>query len=85
MAFVDDDGSKKSVGYSRNKPVRPSSSATNARLKERIVRTVIKEVVADIDPEAAEIVLVVHWIGGVYTRCVCPDAAAVSATAPQPM
>jgi hypothetical protein len=37
--------------------------STDARLKKRIVRTVIYEVIADIDPEAAEIVLVVHWIG----------------------
>jgi hypothetical protein len=35
---------------------------------ERIVRTVIHEVIADIDQEAAEIVLVVHWIGGVQQR-----------------
>ena len=37
------------------------------RLKKRIVRTVIHEVVADIDPEAAEIVLIVHWVGGIHT------------------
>src|SRR5947207_11173618 len=35
--------------------------STDARLKKRIIRTVIHEVIADIDPEAAEIVLVVHW------------------------
>ena len=41
---------------------------TDARLKKRIVRTVIHEVIADIDQEAAEIVLVVHWIGGVHSE-----------------
>ena len=39
---------------------------TDTRLKKRIVRTLIQEVVADIDSEAAEIVLIVHWIGGVH-------------------
>jgi hypothetical protein len=32
------------------------------------VRTLIHEVVADIDDAAAEIVLVVHWIGGVHNE-----------------
>ena len=45
--------------------------ATDARLKKRIVRTLVHEVVADIDADAAngtgEIVLVVHWSGGVHT------------------
>jgi hypothetical protein len=35
-----------------------NAATTDARLKKRIVRTVIHEVVADIDPNAAEIVLV---------------------------
>jgi hypothetical protein len=41
-----------------------AAPTTDARLKKRIVRTLIQEVVADIDPQAAEIILVVHWIGG---------------------
>jgi len=43
-----------------------TAPSTDARLKKRIVRTVIHEVIADIDQEAAEIILVVHWIGGVH-------------------
>jgi DNA invertase Pin-like site-specific DNA recombinase len=39
----------------------------DARLKKRIVRTLIREVIADIDDEAAEVVLVIHWMGGVHT------------------
>jgi hypothetical protein len=46
--------------------------STDARLKKRIVRTVIHEVIADIDPEAAEIVLVVHWTGGVHSEMRLP-------------
>jgi len=45
---------------------------TEARLKKRIVRTIIHEVVADIDDAAAEIVLVVHWIGGVHSEMRLP-------------
>ncbi|WP_287241542.1 hypothetical protein [Mesorhizobium sp.] len=40
--------------------------------KKRIVRTVIHEVVADIDEEASEIVLLIHWIGGVHTELRLP-------------
>ena len=45
-----------------------TTPSTDARLKKRIVRTVIHEVIADIDQEAAEIVLIVHWIGGVHSE-----------------
>jgi hypothetical protein len=45
---------------------------TDARLKKRIVRTVIHEVIADIDQEAAEIVLIVHWMGGVHSEIRLP-------------
>jgi hypothetical protein len=45
---------------------------TDARLKKRIVRTVIQEVVADIDQNPAEIVLIVHWIGGVHSELRLP-------------
>ncbi len=45
-----------------------TAPSTDARLKKRIVRTVVQEVVADIDPEAAEIMLVVHWTGGVHSE-----------------
>jgi hypothetical protein len=49
-----------------------TAPSTDARLKKRIVRTVIQEVVADIDPETAEIILVVHWIGGVHSEMRLP-------------
>nr|WP_316979952.1 tyrosine-type recombinase/integrase [Shumkonia mesophila] len=45
-----------------------SAPTTDARLKKRIVRTLIHEVIADIDDEASEIVLLIHWIGGVHTE-----------------
>src|SRR5213080_403276 len=49
-----------------------AAPSTDARLKKRIVRTVIHEVIADIDQEAAEIVLVIHWIGGVHSEMRLP-------------
>ena len=49
---------------------------TDARLKKRIVRTLIREIIADIDTEAAEgsgqVVLWVHWMGGVHTELRLP-------------
>ena len=49
-----------------------AAPTTDARLKKRIVRTLIQEVIDDIDPEAAEIILVVHWIGGVHSEIRLP-------------
>jgi len=45
---------------------------SDARLKKRIVRTLIHEVVVDIDAATSEIVLVIHWQGGVHTELRLP-------------
>jgi hypothetical protein len=42
--------------------------ATDIRLKKRIVRTLIREVIVDVDGAAGEIILVIHWRGGVHTE-----------------
>jgi hypothetical protein len=44
----------------------------DARLKKRIVRTLIHEVIADVDPTAGEVILVIHWQGGVHTELRLP-------------
>jgi hypothetical protein len=49
-----------------------SAPTTDARLKKRIVRTVIHEVVADIDADASEIVLLIHWMGGTHSELRLP-------------
>jgi len=49
-----------------------NAPSTDARLKKRIVRTLIQEVVADIDAEAGEIILLVHWAGGIHTELRLP-------------
>ena len=46
--------------------------ASDVRLKKRIVRTLIREVIADTDPQVGEIILVVHWMGGVHTELRLP-------------
>jgi hypothetical protein len=46
--------------------------ATDARLKKRIVRTLINEVIADIEPQAGEIILVLHWVGGIHNELRLP-------------
>lgn len=45
-----------------------SAPTTDARLKKRVVRILINEVVADIDDAASEIVLIVHWAGGAHSE-----------------
>lgn len=44
----------------------------DARLRKRIVRSLIHEVIVDIDTSASEVVLVIHWKGGVHTEVRVP-------------
>jgi hypothetical protein len=44
---------------------------TDARLQKRIVRAVI-EVVTDIGAEAGEVILFLHWMGGIHTELRLP-------------
>jgi excisionase family DNA binding protein len=41
---------------------------TSMRDKQRLIRTLIEDIVADIDTATGEIVLVVHWKGGRHTE-----------------
>jgi DNA invertase Pin-like site-specific DNA recombinase len=45
---------------------------TDASLKKRIVRTLIQEVVADVDSSGGEVILVIHWKGGLHTEVRVP-------------
>lgn len=49
-----------------------TAPTTDARLKKRIVRTLIHDVVADLDDGTSEIVLVIHWVGGIHTELHLP-------------
>jgi hypothetical protein len=48
---------------------------TDARLKKRIVRTLIHEVVVDLDDETSEFVLVIHWKAASIQKSAYPDGA----------
>ena len=41
---------------------------TTMRTRQRLVRALIKEIVADVDDAAREVVLVIHWIGGQHSE-----------------
>lgn len=41
---------------------------TDMRTKKRLVRTVIEEIIADVDEERAVVELVIRWAGGYHTR-----------------
>ena len=41
---------------------------TTMRTRQRLVRTLITEIVADVDAKAGEIVLVIHWKGGQHSE-----------------
>jgi hypothetical protein len=49
-----------------------SHPATDARLKKRIVPTLMEEIIVDTDGEGGEVVAVVHWKGGVHTELRIP-------------
>jgi DNA invertase Pin-like site-specific DNA recombinase len=44
----------------------------DSRLKKRLVRAVIKEIIIDIDAEQQQLKLVVHWHGGAHTQLMLP-------------
>jgi len=45
---------------------------TSARLKKRIVRTLIEEVLVDLNSAHGELLLTIHWKGGVHTELRLP-------------
>ena len=44
----------------------------DVRLKKRLVRTLIHEIVVDTDAEAGAVILIIHWQGGVHTELRLP-------------
>jgi DNA invertase Pin-like site-specific DNA recombinase len=45
-----------------------NASTTDMRLKQRIVRILIHEIVANVDDAAQEVVLMIHWMGGRHSE-----------------
>src|SRR5262249_46623805 len=56
------------LSLAANLPAVWNSEAATMKLKQRIVRPLIPEIVADVDEQASEIILIVHWIGGRHTE-----------------
>jgi DNA invertase Pin-like site-specific DNA recombinase len=42
--------------------------STDMRLKQRLIRTVIDEIVVDVDSHSSEVILVIHWSGGRHSE-----------------
>jgi hypothetical protein len=45
-----------------------SAETTDMRLKQRIVRILIQEIIADVDEANQEIILFIHWTGGQHSE-----------------
>jgi DNA invertase Pin-like site-specific DNA recombinase len=45
-----------------------NSPDIDVRLKKRIVRTLIHEIVTDVDPDQGALILTIHWKGGIHTE-----------------
>lgn len=52
----------------QNLPVVWHAETTDMRLKQRITRILIQEIIADVDEAAGEIVLMIHWAGGRHSE-----------------
>jgi excisionase family DNA binding protein len=56
------------LSLAQDLPALWKSPGTEAGLKQRIVRILVKEVVADVDQEKNDIVLLIHWAGGRHSE-----------------
>jgi len=56
------------LSLAQDLPAVWNAPSTDMRLKQRIVRILIREIVADIDKEKQEIVLLLHWAGGRHSE-----------------
>ena len=56
------------LSLAHNLPLVWNAATTDMRLKQRITRILIQEIVADVDESAGEIVLMIHWAGGRHSE-----------------
>jgi hypothetical protein len=56
------------LNLAQDLPAIWNSPSTDMRLKQRLVRIVIEEIIADLDEKSGEIVLVIHWAGGRHSE-----------------
>jgi hypothetical protein len=56
------------LSLAQDLPAIWNSPSTDLRLKQRIVRILIEEIVADVEEESREVVLLIHWAGGRHSE-----------------
>ena len=56
------------LSLAQDLPAIWNSPSTDMRLKQRIVRILIEEIVVDVDESTREIVLLIHWAGGRHSE-----------------
>lgn len=56
------------LSLARDLPSVWNAPSTDMRLKQRIVRILVQEIVADVDEKTSEIVLLIHWSGGRHSE-----------------
>lgn len=59
---------EKFAGLTRRLEAVWNDPERDVRLKKRIIQTLIREVIADVDGSLGEVILVIHWKGGVHTE-----------------
>jgi excisionase family DNA binding protein len=52
-----------------------NASTTTPRMRQRLVRILIEEIIVDVDDNAEQLSLTVHWVGGRHTEYRIPKAA----------
>jgi hypothetical protein len=56
------------LSLARDLPHVWSAPSTDMRLKQRIVRILVHEIVADVNEKTNEIILLMHWVGGRHSE-----------------
>jgi DNA invertase Pin-like site-specific DNA recombinase len=49
-------------------PALWNAESTTAEMRKQVLRTVIEEVICDVDEDRALVLLDIHWVGGVHSR-----------------
>ncbi len=56
------------MSLAQDLPAIWNSPSTDQRLKQRIVRILVREIVADVEEKSREVVLLIHWAGGRHSE-----------------
>jgi len=68
MSSLTDEQHKRLLALGGNLHAAWNAPAAPAALKKRILRTVVHEIIADVNHDAGQIELRIHWVGGVHTE-----------------